>query len=144
MKTTNARRTILVIEDDRAVRELMKLHLVNAGYNVLLAEDAVVGGPMLLEQKPDLLVIDAKLPYLSGIDFVATLTADSTAPCPPVIFITGHEELSLKAHALTGACLVKPFLANDLLELVFKLLGAPATGEAGIRRTLSARQPLAR
>jgi DNA-binding response OmpR family regulator len=106
MKTTHARRTILVIEDDRAVRELLKLHLVNAGYNVLLAEDAVVGGPMLLEQKPDLLIIDAKLPYLSGIDFVATVTADTTAPCPPVIFITGHEELSLKAHALTGAWLI--------------------------------------
>lgn len=119
----NRRNTILVVDDEKAIRELLKLHLANAGYDVLLAEDAIVGGRTLLERRPDLLIIDAHLPYLSGIDFVATLIADQSLPAMPVVLITGREELSARAHALADACLVKPFLATDLLAAVERLLG---------------------
>jgi DNA-binding response OmpR family regulator len=122
-------RTILVIDDDKATRELLKLHLANAGYDVLLAEDAIIGGRALVERRPDLLIIDAQLPYLTGIDFVATLIADQTRPALPVVFVTGSEELSLRAQALADACLVKPFLATDLLLAVNGLL-RPYRGEA--------------
>jgi two-component system phosphate regulon response regulator PhoB len=118
----NQRRTILVVDDEAAIRELLKLHLANSGYHVLLAEDAIVGGRMLLERRPDLLIIDAHLPYMSGIDFVATLIADQSLPAMPVVFITGREELSARAHALADECLVKPFLATDLLAVVERLL----------------------
>jgi len=124
-----ARPTILVIDDEKAVRELLKLHLVNAGYDVKLAEDAVVGGRILLERAPDLLIIDARLPYLSGIDFVAALMADGSTPCPPIVFITGHDELSHKAHAMGDACLIKPFLATDLLAAVERFV-RPQAGAA--------------
>jgi len=119
----NQRSTVLVVDDEPAIRELLKLHLANGGYHVLLAEDAVVGGRMLLERRPDLLIIDAHLPYLSGIDFVATLIADQSLPAMPVVFITGREELSARAHALADECLVKPFLATELLAVVERLLG---------------------
>jgi len=118
----NPRSTILVVDDEAAIRELLKLHLANAGYQVLLAEDAIVGGRTLLERRPDLLIIDAHLPYMSGIDFVATLIADQSLPAMPVVFITGREELSARAHGLADACLVKPFLATELLAVVQRLL----------------------
>ena len=47
---------------------------------------------MLLAKRPNLLIIDAGLPYMSGLDFVATLLADYTAPALPILFITGRGE----------------------------------------------------
>ncbi len=134
------RKTILVVDDEQPIRELLKLHLANAGYDVLLAEDAIVGGRELLERRPDLLIIDAHLPYISGIDFVATLIADQSLPAMPVVFITGREELSARAAALADECLLKPFLATDLLAAVDRLLGRGlAVDAAAVQRDAAAR-----
>jgi DNA-binding response OmpR family regulator len=116
------RRTILVVDDDRSIRELLKLRLASAGYDVVLAEDALVAGRLLAQSSPDLMIVDAHMPYLSGVDFVSNLVADSTLPWVPVIFITGRQELKSHAEALGSACLVKPFLAQRLLELVERVL----------------------
>ena len=112
---------------------MLKLHLADAGYAVLLAEDAIVGGRLLLAKQPDLLIVDAGLPYLSGIDFVATLLADRSVPCPPVIFITGDDRLSYKTYAMGSACLIKPFLTTDLLDIVARCLPAHPAQAAGVR-----------
>ena len=114
--------TILVVDDDESMRALVRVHLSNAGYQVLLAEDAVVGGRMLLESKPDLLVIDAEIPYLSGVDFVAALLADSTAPDVPVLFITAHDQYREKFERLGVKYLIKPFKVDALLEKVAEAL----------------------
>jgi DNA-binding response OmpR family regulator len=55
---------ILVVDDDECTRELMYIHLSNAGYEVLLAEDAIVGGHFLLDRRVDLLITDIAMPYL--------------------------------------------------------------------------------
>src|SRR6185436_11835005 len=118
------KRRLLIVEDDRAVRELLQLHLTNAGYEAVLAADALVAAHILLEDPKgvDLLLVDAKLPYMSGIEFVSTVIADSTLPSIPVILITGHEELASRADLLDVPCLVKPFTAERLLARVEKSL----------------------
>jgi DNA-binding response OmpR family regulator len=116
------RLTILIVDDEKAIRELLKLHLANEGYDVLVAEDAVMGGRMFLEHAPELLIVDIDMPYLSGTEFVAALNADRTLPQPPVIFITGHEEHFHDALALGKACLRKPFYVDALLTRVRELL----------------------
>ena len=55
---------------------------------------------------------------MNGIDFVATLLADSTIPPIPVIFITAHAEFGEKAQALGADFIVKPFFKERLLESV--------------------------
>ncbi len=112
------RPNILVVDDDKSMRDLLQLHLANAGYNVALAEDAVVAGRMFLGSTPDLLLIDVDMPYLSGLDFVATLFADTTVPIIPVIFTTAHEYFAQYADALGADCLIKPILKSLLLETV--------------------------
>lgn len=112
---------ILIVEDDAALAELLRVHLANAGYEVVLAEeDAVAAGPALLQQAPkvDLAIVDAQLPYLSGVDLVATLIADTTLPPIPAVLITGHRHLSAHAETLGVPCLLKPFLVDDLLSVV--------------------------
>jgi len=116
------RRTILVVDDEAAIRELLKLQLAAAGYEVVLAEDALGAARLVREAKPDLMIVDAHMPYVSGLDFVSAVITDSSMPWVPVIFITGRSELRNDAEALGSACLVKPFLGSRLLELIERVV----------------------
>jgi DNA-binding response OmpR family regulator len=110
---------VLVVQHDRAVRELFRVHLQNAGYSVFLAPDAIVAGRTILGNPGavDVLVVDAKLPYMSGIDFVSTLIADSSLRFIPIILITA-EDLVGRADALGVPVLTAPFSAKELIDLV--------------------------
>ena len=112
------RAAILIVDDDEAVRELLKLQLVGEGYDVQLAADAIVGGRALMQSPPDLMLVDVAMPYLDGLDFVAALKADTTVPDVPVVFITGHADVVSRAQALGAPCLKKPFSGAQLLEVV--------------------------
>jgi DNA-binding response OmpR family regulator len=113
---------ILVVDDDASMRELLQLHLSNAGYNVALADDAVSAGRMFLASTPDLLLIDVSMPYMSGTDFVATVFADVTVPIIPVIFLTAQENFEERAEGMGADCLIKPVQVSRLLETVARSL----------------------
>jgi DNA-binding response OmpR family regulator len=115
---------ILVVDDEAAIRELLKLQLSASGYDVVLAEDAFAARRLLYEAQPDAMIVDAHMPYVSGVEFVSTLVGEASLPWVPVIFITGREELLERAAALGSACLVKPFLAERLIELVERVLAS--------------------
>lgn len=117
------RQSVLVVDDEPAIRELLKLHLANAGYDVHLAEDAIVAERSLRESPPDLVVVDVGMPYRGGLEFVAGLSADEQFSRLPVIFITGQEGLESGARALGARCLKKPFAVDALLDLVGRNLG---------------------
>ena len=117
------RHSVLVVDDEPAVRELLKLHLANAGYDVRVAEDAIVAERSLRESPPDLVVVDVAMPYRGGLEFVAGLSADEAFSRLPVIFITGQEGLESGARALGARCLKKPFAVDALLDLVGRDLG---------------------
>lgn len=116
------RETILLIDNDKSSRQLLKLHLANAGYQTMEAEDAMAGGRMLIEHPPDLVILEADLPYLSGLDFIATVAVDQSAPCVPVVFMASNDEDRARAQQLGDACLMRPFFADELLRVVGRLL----------------------
>ena len=109
---------ILIVDDDASVRELLKLQLVGEGYEVELADDAIVAGRALMRSPPDLMLVDVAMPYLDGLDFVAALKTDSSAPDVPVVFITAHDDVSGRARALGVPFLKKPFTVEQLLQVV--------------------------
>ena len=109
---------ILIVDDETAVRELLKLQLVGEGYDVRLADDPIVAGRSLREAPPDLMLVDLALPYQDGLDFAATLKADAAAPQVPIVFISGNPEIMSRAHKLGAPCLKKPFTATQLIDLV--------------------------
>jgi DNA-binding response OmpR family regulator len=121
-RAAKRRATILVVDDEPAIRELLKLHLTAEGYDVVLAEDAFAARRLLYAAAPDVMVVDAHMPYVSGLEFVSALVGESSLPWVPVIFISGREELLEGAAALGSACLVKPFLASRLIELIERVL----------------------
>ena len=119
MAPTGKATKILVIDDAADIREALKVHLENAGYVALLAEDAVVGGRIALEQRPDLVIVELQLPYMKGDEFVRALLADDQTRHIPVIFLTGDPEVHDKAAQVgAAACLAKPITSDRLLEVV--------------------------
>lgn len=114
--------TILVVDDDECLRELMYLHLSNAGYRVLLAEDAIIAGHFLLEQRIDLLVADIAMPFMDGLDLVRAIRSDPSVSSLPVVFVTSHPEHESVADQLGAAYLRKPVHADELIASVAKCL----------------------
>src|SRR5438270_6898238 len=132
----SAKPSILVVDDEQGIRQLLRLHLENAGYEVTEAPDAVVAGQLLIKNPRgfDLLIVDAHLPYMTGIDFAAALIADMTLPPLPIVLITGHQDLVNRADLLDVPCLVKPFKTDTLLEVIEKSLAPkPLPSDAGLR-----------
>ena len=113
--------TILIVDDDQSIRELLSLHLSAAGYEVHVAPDAISAGYMILRSPPDLIISDVNMPHMDGFEFVAALKADKSLPDIPVIFLTSLEEGDYRGKSL-GAVgyLTKPVRADYLLTLVAK------------------------
>jgi two-component system chemotaxis response regulator CheY len=111
--------SILVIDDDESIRQLLQLHLSAAGYDVQVAADAIAAGYMVLRGRPDLIITDVNMPHMDGFEFIAALKADKTIPDIPVIFLTSVEEGDHRGKQL-GAVgyITKPVRADRLLQLV--------------------------
>ena len=114
---------VLVVDDDKDTRNLLQLHLAEAGYGVALAEDATAAA-RLLGAAPNLLIIDVQMTYLNGLDFVATLLAESIVPRVPVVFISSNERFASTAQVLGTGFLLRPFLKDELLDAVSRTLAA--------------------
>ena len=111
--------TILVIDDDAYMRELLHLHLSNAGYEVLMAEDAVVAGHSVVRCRPDLILLDVEMPFMTGLEFVEALKGDPAVSDIPVVFISSRDDCEDRAKELGArAFLQKPVLADHLLATV--------------------------
>jgi CheY-like chemotaxis protein len=113
--------SILVVDDDESMRELLRMHLSAAGYDVQVAEDAIAAGYMVLRSPPDLIISDVNMPHLDGFEFIEALKADKSLPNIPVIFLTSVEEGDHRGKAL-GAVgyITKPVRADTLLSLIAK------------------------
>ena len=111
--------TILVMDDDECMRGLLRLHLSNAGYTVLVAEDAIDAGHLLLQQLPDLILADVEMPFMDGLEFLRAVKADRATRSVPVIFVTVKVEAEAQAKKLGAAAfLTKPLLLPELLSTV--------------------------
>lgn len=131
---------ILVIENDNAIREQLQLQFENAGYRTLMTPDALVAGNRLLADAKDiaLIIVDADLPYMSGLEFASTIIADSTLPPLPIILLSAHGDALDQAAVLDVPCLVKPFTVAELIKRVDEILyrrpkGSASSGHGNLR-----------
>jgi len=113
--------SILIVDDDESLRELLQLHLSAAGYEVHVAADAIAAGYMVLRSPPDLIITDVNMPHMDGFEFIAALRSDRAIPRIPVIFLTSVEDGDHRGKALGAVGYVtKPVRADWLLQLVAK------------------------
>ena len=113
-----------MVEDDESMRELLRLHLEHAGYEVAVADDGIAAGYAVLRGAPDLIVCDVDMPNMDGFQLVEALRADPALPRVPVIFLTSIEDGAARATQLGVAdYILKPVLVDRLLKSVRKALG---------------------
>ncbi len=112
---------ILIIDDDTGFRDLLRIHLSSAGYQVQVAEDGVTGGRALLELAPDLIISDVNMPFLDGFELLSLMRSDASTASIPVILLSGRSDGDTMAKAVElGAAdfLTKPVTRDQLLESV--------------------------
>jgi len=115
--------TVFVVDDDAGVRKSLSLSLSRRGYHVESYDsaEAFLGG--LDDTKPGCLILDVRMPGLSGLDLQKAL-ADRNVRIP-IIFVTGHGDVPMSVEALRGGALdflEKPFPQETLLARVDEAL----------------------
>jgi signal transduction histidine kinase/DNA-binding response OmpR family regulator len=113
--------SVLVIEDDPAAQELLRVHLEGAGYAVVTTASGRQALTWLLKMRPDAVILDIMLPDLDGWDVLQRLKADPTTRSVPVmvVSIVDDRELGLALGAIDY--LVKPVSRELLLEAIGRL-----------------------
>ncbi len=115
--------TILVIEDDRSLREGLALNFRLRGFTVLTAADGREGLAAVFDRRPDLVVLDLMLPGVDGLDILAELRGREFDT--PVLILSARDQLQDKVDGLQlGAddYLTKPFQLPELLARVEAML----------------------
>ncbi|MEM9490055.1 MAG: sigma-54 dependent transcriptional regulator, partial [Myxococcota bacterium] len=119
--------TVLIAEDDDAMRDLLEEELTDVGYRVIAARGGRDGLDKARQQPADVVITDLRMPDLDGFDVIRDLKA--TASSPHIIMITafGSIETAIKAVKL-GAYdyITKPFEIEELLLVIDKALGERA------------------
>jgi two-component system phosphate regulon response regulator PhoB len=125
--------TILVIEDEEDVADLVRYHLRKAKYRVLHAADGAEGAEFAATEKPDAIVLDVMLPKLNGFEVTKRLRGDARTAGIPILILSAKGETENRIKGLElGAddYLPKPFSTKELLLRVQALLrrkGAPTS-----------------
>lgn len=119
MLATPGKRTVLVVEDDHALREMYRATLVAAGFSVVAVEDGIDALRYVEGHTPSLVVLDLGLPRLGGEDVRRELAAGPNTRDIPVIVVTGSEPEHLRK---TDLVLSKPVSSEGLLAAVERAL----------------------
>jgi len=121
---------ILLIEDNEMNREMLARRLQKRGFEMLLAEDGLIGVDQARKNKPDLILMDMSLPNLDGWEASRQLKADPATVAIPIIALTAHAMAEDREKALAAGCdefETKPVDLASLLAKMETLLGkAPA------------------
>ena len=112
-------KTVLIVEDERAIVEILKFNLKREGYETLEALDGETGLLLAQTKDPDLILLDVMLPKMNGFDICKTLRAENRTT--PIIMLTAREEEMDKVFGLeTGAddYMTKPFSMKEHMARV--------------------------
>jgi len=115
--------TVLVAEDDRAVRESIERALSFEGYDVLTAPDGAEAIQRVLNDKPDALVLDVMMPHVDGLEVTRRLR--SVGVRTPILMLTARVEITDRVAGLDAGAddyLVKPYALSELLARLRALL----------------------
>jgi DNA-binding NtrC family response regulator len=126
------RGTILVIDDNRDLATLLSQHLSSRGFTVSTAASGAAGLALAADLEPRLILLDLRLPDMTGLDVLGRLR--TLLPAVAVVIITGYPEFSSALAAIKGRVvdyLCKPFRLGALDGALTRVFGAPEAATAG-------------
>lgn len=125
--------TILVVDDEPSIREVMSLYLSRDGFNVITAEDGDEALDLARTEDPDLILLDVMLPFRSGLEITETLRGERSIP---IILLTARTDEIDRINGLElGAddYVVKPFSPREVVARVRAVLRRSVSGETRAR-----------
>lgn len=119
-------KTILIVEDDPAIRKMEEKILSAAGYQIHIAEDGEAGLRKLHTHRYDLVILDVMMPGVNGFDLAKKMREEPNLAATPVLFVTAKgSPQDVKEGFQSGGMLylVKPFTSAMLLTTVKAVIG---------------------
>jgi DNA-binding response OmpR family regulator len=121
------KKKILVVDDERDIVKVLVIRLQSSGYEVIAAFDGAQGVFMAHKEKPDLVILDIRMPAGDGFSVAERLKRSSHTWTIPIIFLTGSPEQEAEGRAMElGArfFIKKPYDPEELLDAVKRALEA--------------------
>lgn len=120
----NNKKTIVLAEDNSTLSLLLKFRLEKEGYVLLIAEDGRKAIELIEQHRPDLILTDIMMPFVSGLEVVSFVRDKLNLGSPIIVFSSaGQEEMVLKSFNLgANDFMSKPFSPNELVIRVKRLL----------------------
>ena len=118
-KKTGEKKTVLIVEDEKNIVDILRFNLEKAGYETLEAYDGETGLRLAVERDPDLILLDVMLPKLDGFQVCRSLRDQGSAV--PILMLTAREEETDKVTGLElGAddYITKPFSMRELMARI--------------------------
>ena len=123
-----ATRTVLIVDDDRAVADTFSRMLALEGFQVATAADAEAGLELADRSRPDAIILDLRMPIVNGLQFLRTLRTRPHLVDVPVAIVTGDyflgESMAADLKALGAAVRFKPLWLEDLVALARALVSS--------------------
>ncbi|MDD5018985.1 MAG: response regulator [Candidatus Omnitrophica bacterium] len=126
------KKTILIIDDEVGLRNLLKFRLVSFGFDVLVAEDGYTGIDLAKSMKPNLIILDIMMPYFNGIEVCRKLKSDYATKDIPVVFLSvlaQKEDIEMGKQAGAEFFLTKPYDPEKLNFVIRMALNKQSGGE---------------
>ena len=123
MKATE--KTILIVDDEEDIRELVELTLEDSRYRLRTAVDGAAALKAIELQLPDLVILDWMMPRLNGLEVVKSLRENSTTASIPVVMLTSRNEVTQEdefQNLRIFSYLRKPFSPLELIQTVQEAL----------------------
>lgn len=124
-------KTILVVEDESAIREMVAFSLKRAGFDTREAADCASARMSIANRIPDLVLLDWMLPDISGIEFARALKREDNTREIPVIMLTARGDEDDKVRGLDSGVddyITKPFSSRELIARIKAVLRRAAPG----------------
>ncbi len=125
---------VLIVEDERPIREMVSFSLKRAGFEVREAEDSRSARASLADRRPDLVLIDWMLPDMSGLELTRAIKRDRETRALPIIMLTARAEEGDKVAGLEGGAddyVTKPFSPRELVARINAVLRRAAPNGDG-------------
>ena len=125
MSSKSMNKSVLVVEDDPAIRDMVVFNLKRSGFTALEAEDCQQARVMVADHRPDLILLDWMLPDSSGVELARSLGRDDMTRDIPIIMITARSTEDDKVRGLDSGAddyITKPFSARELMARIRAVL----------------------
>ena len=130
---TSDKQTVLVVDDEPGIRDMVQLSLELAGFRCLQAANAREAHALVLDERPDLVLLDWMMPDTNGYELLRRLRKDESTARLPVIMVTAKTEEASRVHGLEGGAddyVSKPFSPRELVARIRALLRRAADAQA--------------